>query len=424
MEELLYGTGSLSIEGLPLDRFDVVQSAPFVSQEAEIDVVAKALDQPVAGKPLVDRCHAGMKVAVIVPDRTRVCGSDRFLPWILDRLTAKGLTKKDITIIFAVGTHSKQSKEEQRSLVGDEVWNAWRVVDHNCRDEAGLVKAGVTPAGTEVFLNRVVADADLVIACGAVTHHYFAGMGGGHKLIVPGVAGEATVFANHRRAITPDGTFHPDCRDGQIVGNPLAEDIREAVKLAPPVFHVGMVLDDQGRIGTAFGGDLDASHEAVCDEVRRIREIPLDEKRPVMIISPGGRPRDINFIQSHKALQHASYVLSDSGVMILAAECPDGVGSETFLDWMKYPTAKDLSKELAHRYTLHGQTALAHRNKLDRARVICVSEMPDELVRELGMVPAASILKAWEMAEQLLPADWKGYLLPNGFVDIPVYSKT
>jgi nickel-dependent lactate racemase len=423
MEKLRYGTDSISLGGLPLDRFDVVQSAPFVSQEPEFDLVTRALDDPTAGKPLVEQCHAGMKVAVIVPDRTRVCGSDRFLPWILDRLTSTGLTERDITIIFAVGTHTTQSEDDQRRLIGDEVWNRWRVVDHNCRDEARLVKLGVTPAGTEVYLNRVVAEADLVIACGAVIHHYFAGMGGGHKLIVPGVAGEVTVFANHRRAIASDGTFHPGCRDGKITGNPLAEDIREAVKLTPPVYHLGLVLDDEGKIGKALGGDLDTSHEAVCDEVRRLREIPLNEKRPVMVVSPGGRPRDINFIQSHKALQHASYVLSDSGVMILVAQCPDGVGSDTFLDWMKYPTSKELSNELAHRYTLHGQTALSHRNKLDRATVICVSDMPDDLVRELGMIPAASIPKAWEMAGELLPGDWKGYLLPNGFVDIPVYSK-
>jgi nickel-dependent lactate racemase len=63
-------------------------------------------------------------------------------------------------------------------------------------------------------------------------------MGGGPKLMLPGVAGEATIFANHRRAILPDGTFCPDCQDGKIDGNPLAEDIRDAVKLAPPIFHV------------------------------------------------------------------------------------------------------------------------------------------------------------------------------------------
>jgi nickel-dependent lactate racemase len=296
-------------------------------------------------------------------------------------------------------------------------------MEPNCRDETSLVKVGVTPLGTEVFLNHRVAEADLVILCGAVTHHYFAGMGGGPKLILPGVAGEATIFTNHRRAIAEDGTFCPDCQDGRIKGNPLAEDILEAAKLAPPIYHIGLVLDDEGRIGKAFGGDLETSHQITCDEVKKLHEIPVKKKRPVIVVSPGGHPRDINFIQSHKALQHASYALDDGGVMILVAKCPEGMGSETFLSWMKYPTIKDLTNELTKRYTLHGHTALSHRTKLERIREICVSDMAPELVRELGMIPAASLGHAWSLAQEFLPPNWNGYIIPNGFIDIPFYRK-
>jgi nickel-dependent lactate racemase len=423
MDAIPYGTTTIPLQCLPLDRFDVVMSSRFVSQESEKSIVEAALDRPVSGLSLGERLRPGIKLAIIIPDRTRVCGSDRFLPWILERVTGAGLTERDVTIIFAVGTHSLQSDDDRRRLVGDEVWSWWEVIDHNCWDEAGLVKVGTTPAGTDVYLNRRVVEADLVIACGAVVHHYFAGMGGGPKLIVPGVAGEWTIFKNHRRAITREGRFHPGCRDGQIKGNPIAEDIREAVKLAPPVFHLGLVLDDTGRIGMAFGGDLEESHDLACEQVRRIREIHLAEKRPVIVVSPGGHPRDIDFIQSHKSLQHASYVLSDSGVMILTGQCPEGLGSQSFLDWMKYPTARELSKRLKSRYTLHGQTALAHRTRLDRAKVICVSDMEPGLVKKLGMIAARSLPEAWETAQKFLPSQWRGYILPNGFSDIPVYNK-
>ena len=78
-----------------------------------------------------------------------------------------------------------------------------------------------------------------------------------------------------------------------------------------------------------------------------------------------------------------------------------------------------MAKELSVRYTLNGHTAMAHRTKLDWCREICVSEMPDELVTSLGMIPAGSIREAWEKALRYLPTDWKGYVIPNGFVDIP-----
>jgi len=416
---LAYGTGEISLKGLPLDRFETVEGAPFVSMRSEKSVFLEALDKPVSGRTLGDQVHPGIKVAVVVPDRTRVCGSDRFLPWLLERLTGAGLTEKDVTILFAVGSHSAQSEGDRERLVGESIWEKWRVLEPNCRDEGSLEKVGTTRAGTVVFLNRYVAGADLVVAVGSVTHHYFAGMGGGPKLIVPGVAGETTIFANHRRAIAPDGNSHPDCQDGKTFGNPLWDDILEASQMAPPTYHVGLILDDHGRIAKAFGGELVPSHQAACQEAKARHEIPIKERRQVVVVSPGGSPRDVNFIQSHKALQHASYALLDRGVMILVAKCPDGVGSQTFLDWMRYPSAQEMAKELAQRYTLHGQTAMAHRKKLDRATVICISDMPDELVRKLGMLPEKTIPDAWRRTQEFLPSDWTGYVLPNGFADIP-----
>jgi len=416
---LSYGSGEISLEGLPLDCFEVIKGAAFVSRRSEMSVFLAALDKPVGGKSLTDRVRPGIKVTVIIPDRTRVCGSERFLPWLLERLTGAGLTEKDVAILFAVGSHSAQSDDDRKRLVGENIWGRWRVVEPNCRDQTSLKKIGITGAGTEVLLSRHVAEADLTVAIGAVTHHYFAGMGGGPKLIVPGVAGETTIFANHRRAITPDGNSHPDCQDGKTFGNPLWEDILEAAQMAPPTYQVGLILDDRGRIAKAFGGDLVASHQAACEEAKKRHEIPVIERRQLVVVSPGGSPRDINFIQSHKALQHASYALSDGGVMILAAKCPDGVGSQTFLDWMRFPSAQEMAKELAHKYTLHGQTAMAHRKKLDRATVICVSDMPDELVRKLGMIPEKTVKDAWRRAQEFLPDDWTGYVLPNGFADIP-----
>jgi len=423
MKTLPYGESQIALDVLPLERFELIKGASFVSKRPEVEVFQEALEHPVSGLPLFDRLHRGMKVAIIIPDRTRVCGSERFLPWILETILKAGLTVDNVTILFALGTHESQSIEEQRRLVGGTVADKWRVAEPNCRDEKSLVKVGMTPAGTEVFLNHQVAEADLVILCGAVIHHYFAGMGGGPKLILPGVAGESTIFANHRRAISPDGTFHPDCQDGKTKGNPLAEDILAAAKLAPPIFHVGLILDDKGNIGKAYGGDLEESHQRACEEVKKLHEIPVAEKRPVMVVSPGGHPRDVNFIQSHKALQHASYALTNPGVMILAAKCPEGMGSDTFLSWMLYPTIKELTNELTKRYTLHGHTALSHRIKLTQIREICVSDMAPELVTELGMIPAASLSQAWSLAQEFLPTTWNGYIIPNGFIDIPFYRE-
>ena len=52
-----------------------------------------------------------------------------------------------------------------------------------------LTRMGVTTRGTEVWLNKRVAEADKVILLNALSTHDMAGFGGGRKLVLPGVAG-------------------------------------------------------------------------------------------------------------------------------------------------------------------------------------------------------------------------------------------
>ena len=47
------------------------------------------------------------------------------------------------------------------------------------------------------FINRIAAEADLLIAEGFIESHFFAGFSGGRKSVLPGVASYKTIMANH-----------------------------------------------------------------------------------------------------------------------------------------------------------------------------------------------------------------------------------
>jgi nickel-dependent lactate racemase len=51
------------------------------------------------------------------------------------------------------------------------------------------------------------------------------------------------------------------------------------------------------------------------------------------IITPGGFPRDIDLHQAQKAMSTAEPVAADGGVIVLLAECADGIGK--FAAWLK-----------------------------------------------------------------------------------------
>ena len=90
---------------------------------------------------------------------------------------------------------------------------------------------GLSGAG-KTTISEVVAQSEVKITLGSVIPHDAAGFGGGAKLIVPGVAGIATIAYTHRLfgarsrgAIEQDGT-EPDIRDnaGQFGFDACATD--------------------------------------------------------------------------------------------------------------------------------------------------------------------------------------------------------
>ena len=58
--------------------------------------------------------------------------------------------------------------------------------------------------------------------------------------------------------------------------------------------------------------------------------VEIEQKLPVVIVSCGGYPHDINVIQAHKSLDMAAHACEDGGAIVLLAECRDGLGVRIF----------------------------------------------------------------------------------------------
>ena len=99
-------------------------------------------------------------------------------------------------------------------MLGRDILNTYRVINHDSRDPSTLGRAGVTSTGVEVFLNRAWLDADIRITTGFVEPHFFAGFSGGPKMVAPGLAGLETVMTLHdaQRIGHPHGDVGRDRR--------------------------------------------------------------------------------------------------------------------------------------------------------------------------------------------------------------------
>ena len=339
------------------------------------------------------------RIVVVVADKTRLCGYPTILPWLVELLAERGAGAERVVFLIAYGVHSRQSEEESLAAYG-QVYRQYPFVHHDCDDQDAFVDLGRTGRGTPARVRRELVEAGLVFTVGAVSHHYFAGFGGGRKLLFPGLGERRAILANHRLFLDPaTRTLHPNCRAGRMAGNPLAEDLDEIVRLLPRPLSVHGLLDSSGAlVACRFDRGPDAFTRA-CREHDRCFRAPGDRRYDLVVASAGGYPKDINLIQAHKAIDNAAGFVGDGGTLVLLAECADGVGSAGFLPFFDLGGREQAFDQLIRDYSGNGGTALALMAKNERIRIRLLTGLDPEVCRRIGVRPITAA-----EAEQLLRA--------------------
>ena len=228
---------------------------------------------------------------------------------------------QDIVILIATGTHRANTRSELEEMLGPEILQRYRVVNHDARDRRSLVELGLTGSGVPVLLNREWVQADVRITAGVVEPHFFAGFSGGPKMVAPGLAGLDTVLALHDAA----HIGHPLATWGITEGNPVHDDVREIARATGVHFSLDVTLNDRQEITGVFAGELFAAHAAACVAARSAAMQPVARPFDVVVTSNSGYPLDQNLYQAVKGMSAAAQVVRPGGVIICAAECRDGL---------------------------------------------------------------------------------------------------
>ncbi len=337
-------------------------------------LVRRAMAEPIGSAPLGQIVKPGERVAIVTSDVTRYTGSEIYLPILVAELNRLGIPDQDIEIIIALGIHRKQTEAEHRKILGP-LYGRLAVYDHECDDEGQLVDLGTTDSGISVQIFKRIVEADRVIVTGTIGFHYFAGFGGGRKALVPGTAGRETCMASHFAVFNPpeEGGKHPLAVTGVLDGNPVHRNLLQAARKVEPDFLLNTVLSPEKDILGVFCGDLELAHLAGCEMVRNLFQVEIDQAADLAVVSCGGEPKDINFIQSQKALDYGCRAVKEGGTIILLAACRDGFGYPTFYDWFRYQDLDQFEQALRADYQINGQTAHSVLAKARRFRVILIS---------------------------------------------------
>lgn len=376
--------------------------------------VKRSLNNPIGTGRLSQIVKKGEKVVIVTSDITRPLPSYKVIPSILDELYEVGVSPEDITVVFALGSHRPHTQEEIIQLVGERVYKEVKCIDSDANDSVSM---GITKGGTPVDVFRVVAEADRRICIGNIEYHYFAGYSGGAKAIMPGVSTPAAIQANHRNMVLDDAKV------GRLIGNPVRDDLNEAIQYCPIDFIVNVVLNEKKEIIFSVAGDYIKAHRVGCEFLDKIYKKQLQEKADIAIVSQGGAPKDINLYQTQKALANAEHAVKDGGIIILVGSCKEGFGSKIFEEWMtEADSPDDIIARIREKFVLGGHKAAAIALVQKKAKIFMVSEMDADIVKSIFMEPYTSVQEAYNDAIKELGQDVKVLVMPYGGSTLPVVN--
>jgi nickel-dependent lactate racemase len=387
-----------------------------VPEAASVEqLVKEGLKNPMGMAPLAQIIGSldTKSVAIVIEDQTRPAPVGEVALPLINELNALGVVDDKIEVIVGRGTHRPITQDELRQKLGDEVLDRVKVSLHDPDDEANLVKVGTTSRGTPCLANRTFVEAGFTVGIGTINPHYFAGYGGGPKIILPGVSSRETIRHNHVLIRQP-GT-----NQGIMEGNPLWEDMLEAARLVGLDMKIDCLLNAEKKIYQLFIGEVEAAQREAVAALKAVYGAPVPKLADVTITS--AFPLETDLIQSGKSILLADDITKDGGMVILLSACPDGAGPVMYETLRERPAPDQVVDWIASgkASTTGGPMASRLRRLLASKSLMVVTEgLTKEQLEDMEMEHAASIEDALARAAKKYPkADV--IVLPNGGSTFP-----
>ena len=401
---------------IPDDRFNgqlVSKLYSYKPDFSENDIVRTALLNPIGTPKLSIMAKDKKNIVILASDHTRPVPSKIIIPEMLKEI--RELNKNaNITILVSTGCHRNTTKDELIAKFGEKIVNEEKIMIHDC-DNSDFVNIGKLPSGGDLIINKLAYEADLLVSEGFIEPHFFAGFSGGRKSIFPGVTNRKSVMYNHNSEFINS----PYARAGILEDNPIHMDMIYAARKAKLSFICNVIINSKKEIVHAVAGDCDLAHKEGCKfllDKCSVKSIPSD----IVIVTNGGYPLDQNIYQAVKGMSTAEITVKDSGVIIMLSESSDGHGSsvfyKTFLEEKNIDKIMDTFLKTKKEDTIIDQwESQVLARVLKKAKVIYISDLDDEMIKNMHLIPAHSIEEAVLMAEEILnDKDAKILAIPDG----------
>ena len=329
---LKYGYEGLEIDIPVTENFKgvIYPEEPEVIKNPQEELI-KALKNPINSKPLHEIAKGKKDAVILISDKTRPVPNRIILPPILKTIENAGIKRENILILIATGIHRPNLGEELISLVGEEIANNYKILNHYSKKDEDMEFVGYIDNNVPVYINKNYLQKELKILTGFIEPHLWAGYSGGRKSILPGISSIKTVEYMH----SPEMVAHPKTTYGILEGNPFHEAGIKIMKLAGADFILNVTLNTKKEITGIFAGDPVKAHIEGCKFLEKFCVKELDEPLDFAVTTNSGAPLDCNLYQTVKGMSAVKPVLKENAPIIIASKCFEGIGSNEFIEVME-----------------------------------------------------------------------------------------
>lgn len=278
--------------------------------------VREALKQPIGSDPLqaVAQRKQPKTVVITISDITRPVPNKLLVTAILDELNAAGIPDSACIVLIATGMHEHSTQEERDILLGKELQQRIKVVDHESARADTLVRVSDDPP---ISVNALYVNADLKIVTGLIEPHFMAGFSGGRKGVCPGLVDLSTIQRFHGYAAMADA----NSVEGRLVGNPCHEIATRTALRVGVDFLVNVAITHDRQLAGIYAGDLEEAFLTGCRDVADWTCAKFDEPFDLVVTCAGGFPLDASFYQTVKGMCTALPALRPDGTLLMLSAC-------------------------------------------------------------------------------------------------------
>jgi len=336
--KLDYGNTGLEVNINDKNILDIVESKSVKAIANPKKALVYSLRDPIGSLTLEKIIEGNKKICVVISDVTRAVPTKLILEVLIGELESYGVGRDNITILIATGLHRPNVGSELEGLVGKEIMQTYKIVNHNARDKESCSFIGKTERGTPIILNNVFLDSDFRILTGLIEPHFMAGFSGGRKSVCPGIS-YVDMFKHFHG---PEILESPGASLAILKGNPFHEESLEIAKKAEVDFIINVTINKNKEVTGVFSGDLEEAFYKGANFCLKNSRYKIKEESDIVITSGGGFPLDATLYQAVKGVVSAITAVKEGGMIIIASQCREGIGSSEFVKLITQE--KDLNK--------------------------------------------------------------------------------